>query len=129
MTLRKLRHSALRPQNREDRARCVPARRRPLPVPTPPKPKRQGHGRTKAQDYTGARWVQVPHPQLQAGAQLSALFPRHAARAEDPRRLLLRIVGSPPISATGYAMERLRCDTCGAVFTAPTPPEAGTRKV
>ena len=25
-------------------------------------------------------------------------------------------------------MERLRCDTCGEVFTAPTPPEAGTQK-
>jgi transposase len=47
---------------------------------------------------------------------------------QKSKALVLRIVGSPPISATGYAMERLRCDTCGQVFTAPVPPEAGTEK-
>jgi transposase len=49
-------------------------------------------------------------------------------RRQKSKALALRIAGSPPISATGYAMERLRCDTCGEVFTAPTPPQAGTRK-
>ncbi len=34
----------------------------------------------------------------------------------------------PPIAATGYQMERLRCDACGAVFTAPVPAAAGQEK-
>jgi len=40
----------------------------------------------------------------------------------------LRISGSPPISATVWTLQKLRCDTCGAVFTAPAPSEAGTTK-
>ena len=47
---------------------------------------------------------------------------------QNTAAVILRIVGAAPISATGYEMERLRCDTCGAVFTAPPPPEAGTEK-
>jgi len=49
-------------------------------------------------------------------------------RDQKSPAIVLRIVGAPPISATGYRMARLRCDTCGEVFTAPTPPEAGTQK-
>jgi transposase len=49
-------------------------------------------------------------------------------RAQKTRAIALRIEGSPPIAATGYQMERLRCDTCGAVFTAPVPAEAGQEK-
>ena len=41
---------------------------------------------------------------------------------------MIRIVGSPPISATVWELEKLRCDTCGRVFTAPPPPEAGQEK-
>jgi len=42
--------------------------------------------------------------------------------------VVLRICGSPPISATGWRLEKLRCDTCGELFTAPAPPEAGPCK-
>jgi hypothetical protein len=49
-------------------------------------------------------------------------------RGQPTPALLLRIVGAPPIVATGYQLERLHCDTCGAVLTAPAPPEAGTQK-
>jgi transposase len=39
--------------------------------------------------------------------------------------VLVRIVGQAPIAATVYEMERLRCNLCGEIFTAPTPQEAG----
>jgi transposase len=91
------------------------------------KPKAKGHGRTKARDYTGAIWVSVPHPQLQAGAACPCCGKGTVRKQKSPA-IILRIVGAPPISATGYEMERWRCDTCGEVFTAPTPPEAGTEK-
>lgn len=49
-------------------------------------------------------------------------------RAQKTKAIVLRIEGSPPIAATGYELARLRCATCGAVFTAPTPAEAGQEK-
>jgi transposase len=49
-------------------------------------------------------------------------------RAQASPAIILRIEGSPPISATGYKLERLRCDTCGEVFTAPAPAQAGQEK-
>ena len=89
--------------------------------------KAKGHGRTKARDYTGASWVSVPHPQLQAGAACPTCG-QGAVRKQKSPAVILRIEGAPPISATGYELERWRCDTCGEVFTAPTPPEAGSEK-
>lgn len=36
---------------------------------------------------------------------------------------LLRITGNSPFKPEQHVMERLRCNTCGAYFTAPQPPE------
>jgi transposase len=92
-----------------------------------PKSKAKGHGRTKAADYTGARRVAVTHPHLQAGGACPDCQ-KGKLRGQKAPAVILRIEAAPPISASAYAMERLRCDTCGKVFTAPTPPEAGTEK-
>ncbi len=40
----------------------------------------------------------------------------------------MRIVGQPPLQATVYQMERLRCNLCGEVFTAEAPDGVGTKK-
>ncbi len=40
----------------------------------------------------------------------------------------MRIVGQPPVTATVYHLERLRCSLCGDVFTAEAPAGAGTQK-
>jgi len=45
----------------------------------------------------------------------------------DPARLV-RIVAQPIFHATVFELERLRCALCGALFTAPAPPEAGLNK-
>jgi len=126
MTMRKLRHLLFGPKT-EKTHRVCPASGSPSPESDSPKPKRKGHGRTKATAYTGARWVQVSHPQVKPGDRCPHC-PKGALRTQQSKARILRITGSPPISATGYAMERLRCDTCGQVFTAPTPAEAGTEK-
>jgi len=122
MTLRKLRLLLFGPKTEKTKQVCPPAAA-PASVPA----KAKGHGRTKARNYTGARWVQVPHPELQAGARCP-LCPHGTVRKQKSPAVVLRIVGAPPISATGYQMERWRCDTCGEVFTAPTPSEAGSQK-
>lgn len=126
MTLRKLRHLLFGPKTEKTHQVCPPATV-PAPAPAADKPKRKGHGRTKARDYTGARWVEISHPQMKPGAACPLCSQGHVRRQTSPA-LALRIAASPPISATGYAMERWRCDTCGEVFPAPTPPQAGTEK-
>ena len=126
MTLRKLRHLLFGPKTEKTDQVCPPATSA-APAAATTKPKRKGHGRTKAKEYTGARWVQVVHPELRTG-DTCPLCSQGSVRMQKSKALILRIAGSPPISATGYAMERLRCDTCGEVFTAPAPPEAGTEK-
>ena len=125
MTLGKLRHVLFGPKTEKTGRVCPPAAAGD--TASRPRPKRKGHGRTKAKEYTGARWVQVGHPQLKAGVACP-LCSQGSVRQQKSKALILRIAGSPPIAATGYALERLRCDTCGRVFTAPTPPEAGTEK-
>jgi transposase len=124
MTMRKLRHLLFGAKTEQTDRVCPTAS---APGPQRPKPKCKGHGRLKARDYTGARWVEVPHPTLQAGC-LCPLCAKGAVRAQKTKAILLRIEGSPPIAATGYALARLRCATCGAVFTAPTPAQAGQEK-
>lgn len=126
MTLRKLRHLLFGPKTEKTEQVCPPATPA-APAPAAAKPKRKGHGRTKAKEYIGARWVQIPHPRVKAGDSCP-LCSQGSVRMQKFKARVLRIVGSPPIAATGYALERLRCDTCGEVFTAPVPPEAGTEK-
>jgi transposase len=41
---------------------------------------------------------------------------------------IVRITAQSPFMATRYELERLRCNLCGHVFTAPAPAEAGTSK-
>ena len=42
---------------------------------------------------------------------------------------MLRIVGQAPLGATRYELDKLRCNLCGDVFTAPPPEQAGCRQV
>src|SRR5262249_57401721 len=42
--------------------------------------------------------------------------------------VLVRITGQPPLAATIYQLQKLRCHLCGQVFTAPAPAEAGSAK-
>ena len=126
MTLRKLRHLLFGPKTEKTDQVC-PQDALPRSTPATDPTKAKGHGRTQAKAYTGARWVSVSHPQLRAGMRCPSC-PKGTLRQQKSPAVILRIVGAPPISATGYQMERLRCDNCGEVFTAPVPPEAGTEK-
>ncbi len=126
MTLRKLRQILFGPKT-EKTDRVCPDASAGRSEPASAKTKAKGHGRTKARDYTGAHWISVSHPQLRVGMSCPSCAKGTLHQQKSPA-VILRIVGAPPISATGYQMERLRCNTCGEVFTAPVPPEAGTQK-
>lgn len=41
---------------------------------------------------------------------------------------LVRIVGRPPLEATVFELQRLRCNACGQIFTAEAPEAAGADK-
>jgi hypothetical protein len=94
---------------------------------TAPRPKAPGHGRHAAAAYTGAEQVTVVHPDLHSGeacpgCESGKLYPQ-----SEPAKLV-RITGMAPLSATVYACDRLRCNLCGEVFTAPAPAGVGTEK-
>ena len=126
MTMHKLRHVLFGAKTERTDRVCPPAAPPSLISPIP-KPKRPGHGRIKARDYTGAEWMHVAHPHLQAG-QPCPLCRKGTLRKQKTPAIMLRITGAPPIAATAYELERLRCDACGMVFTATLPAEAGQEK-
>jgi transposase len=96
-------------------------------TPDTPKSKPPGHGRNGAAAYRGARKVEVPHASLKSGdpcpdCQRGKVYPQR-----DPG-VLVRIKGQPPIAATVYELEKLRCNLCGDIFTAAAPKGVGEKK-
>ena len=88
---------------------------------------RPGHGRNRSTAYTGANRVHVAHTSLHAGdccpeCEKGKLYP-----LAEPTTLV-RIVGVAPLSGTLYDCDRLRCNGCGEVFTAPSPDGVGNQK-
>lgn len=87
----------------------------------------RGQGRNGAARFTGARTVTVAHKTLHPGDACPECGVGKVYRQKEPRTLV-RIVGRPPLEATRYEMERLRCNGCGEVYTADEPAEAGAEK-
>src|ERR1700691_6685057 len=86
-----------------------------------------GHGRNGAAAFTGANRVAVAHATLHSGDLCPECRRGKVYRQKEPATLI-RIVGQPPLKATVFEMERLRCNGCGEVFTASEPPSAGREK-
>lgn len=90
-------------------------------VPSP------GHGRNGAEAYTGAEKIEVAHPSLQPGDPCPDCGRGTVYETNRPS-VLLRLVGQPPIGAKVYYLQKLRCNLCGKVFTAPLPEAAAEEK-
>jgi transposase len=86
----------------------------------------RGHGRNGADAYRGAERIDVPHPSLRAGDPCPACD--QGTVYEKAPGVVVRISGQPPLRATIYQLQKLRCHLCGQVFTAAAPPEAGNAK-
>ena len=86
-----------------------------------------GHGRNPATAFTGAERVRVKHAQLKSGDVCPECREGKVYCQKEPKTLV-RIVGRPPLQATVFEMERLRCNGCGEVFTANEPQSAGPEK-
>jgi transposase len=91
------------------------------------RPKPPGHGRNAAAAYTGAEQVAVRHPDLHSGETCPGCTSGKLYPQSEPAKLV-RITGMAPLSATVYACDRLRCNLCGEVFTAPAPEGVGNDK-
>lgn len=93
----------------------------------PGKQRPKGHGRRGAKDYPGASHIAVRHASLQAGDTCPECR-RGTIYERNRPGVLIRFVGQPPIQATVYELQKLRCQLCGQVFTASAPPTAGAAK-
>jgi len=89
--------------------------------------KPKGHGRNGASAYPGATKVRVPHPGLCGGDGCPECIKGKVYPLEEPSTLV-RVRGVAPLQATLYARDRLRCNLCGEVFTAPSPAGVGETK-
>lgn len=89
--------------------------------------KAKGHGRNGAAAYSGAKKVAVAHPSLSAGQQCNGCQKGKLYPVKEPAQLV-RITGMAPLSATVYECEKLRCNTCGELHTAPSPEGVGDEK-
>ncbi len=90
---------------------------------TPP----PGHGRNGADAYAGAEKVVVPHESLRPGDPCPKCEKGTVYETGRPG-VLVRLVGQAPIQATVYELQKLRCNLCGAVFTAQAPHGVGAEK-
>ena len=86
-----------------------------------------GHGRHGVEAYDGARQVAVPHPRLKHGDRCPECATGKVYAQREPG-VLVRIVGQAPVTATVYALEKLRCNLCGELFTAAPPADVGAEK-
>jgi len=91
------------------------------------KKKPKGHGRNGAEDYPGAQRVKIAHKQLKPGDACLACPKGKVYPLKVPGKVLW-VVGSAPVKATVYELEKLRCNLCGKVYTADLPEECGEQK-
>ena len=91
------------------------------------KPKAKGHGRNAAADYTGAQQIKVPHATLKPQDNCPGCLEGILYEMKVPK-VVVRITGKAPLEATVYQMQKLRCNLCGEIFTADTPPGIGEEK-
>jgi len=87
----------------------------------------QGHGRNGADDYEGAERIPVSHAALRSGDPCPECKKGTVYEQAEPG-VLVRITGQAPLHAKVYELQKLRCNLCGRVFTAPPPEGVGDEK-
>jgi transposase len=89
--------------------------------------KAPGHGRNGAAALTTADRISVEHPHLSPCANCPECQNGKVYPIKEPSPLV-RFVGQAPVAATVYELQRLRCNLCGEVYTAPPPEGVGPEK-
>lgn len=91
-----------------------------------PRPGRN-NGKNGADKYTGADQAEIKHPELKTGDSCPECTEGKLYKNSESG-VQIRVTGSAPLRATVYKLEKLRCDLCGNIFTAPLPEEVGNKK-
>ena len=94
--------------------------------PSPQTP-RKGHGRNGAESYPGAIRKSISHPTLSHGDHCPECLKGKVYKMARPG-FLIRLLAAPLVQAHAFELEKLRCNLCGQVFTAPAPPEVTDQK-
>lgn len=90
------------------------------------KKRKGGNGQTPASKIKGAEVVPCSHQDLKRGTpcpgcKKGKVYPKAP-------EVIIRFKGAPPIQATKYELERLRCNLCGYTYTAEPPKGVGKEK-
>ncbi len=97
------------------------------PKDNKPKKPVKGHGRNGADSYTGGKKTEVKHPDLKGGDPCPSCKKGTVYKHSKPAQRV-RISGHAPLQAEVYELEKLRCNLCGKLFTAPAPEGVGQEK-
>jgi transposase len=89
--------------------------------------KRKGHGRNSAAAYTGADRVKISHQTLKH-ADPCPECPNGKVYVQQTPGIIVRVRSTAPLNASIYELEKLRCNLCGAIFTAKAPENVGEEK-
>lgn len=84
----------------------------------------KGHGHRPASDYQEAQLIKVAHEAFKKGSTCPACSKGKLFNLAPGT--VLHVVGQPWLNVSIYKPERLRCPTCGQIFTAKLPAELYT---
>ena len=87
---------------------------------------KKGHGRHPASDFQNAETVVCPLCHNKPGDKCPECG--RGRLRQMPSEVTLRFTGNPPITAKRVEQEKVRCDTCGAIFKAELPEGIGDQK-
>lgn len=89
--------------------------------------RKKGHGRNGVSQYTGAERVFVCNTSLKPGDPCPDCPKGKVYEVKQPAAVV-SVAGRPPVQATVYERQRLRCNLCGKIFTAELAGKAGREK-
>lgn len=78
------------------------------------------HGRRKSAEFSGAKRIYCPHGWLKAG-DICPECKKGKLHLSVDNGVFVRFTGNPPLVATVYETEKLRCGLCGKLFEANLP--------
>ncbi|MEI6987403.1 MAG: transposase [Rhodospirillaceae bacterium] len=90
------------------------------------RPRRPGHGRNGAAKYSNSPVITISVSGLKSGdpcpnCKVGKVY-------ESPPKTIVKVVGQPPLTATVYKLQHLRCRLCDATVTAPLPEGTSSSK-